>query len=639
MKTILEFFNAYWFEIVGYTLLHSVWQGLLISIVIALVLRILPTKLSLARYTVATVGLFSIVAASAVTILLLVSRAQDANILTASDQVSNIGITFNNSSTFIPWLAGAQNFVEKSMPLFLLLWVAGALFFGMRIFVGLAYVHRLREESIPLFNEWSSYIQNISDHLKIDKFITLAESSAIDAPVVIGYVKPFILIPIGMCTSLSTAQLETIFIHELMHIRRKDYLINLIQSFVEAVYFFNAFVWIISKMVKSERELCCDDAVVELHGNTAAYASALAALEEARLSGTALSLSLAGSKNELLKRIKRLMEKSVHHHYSNGKIIPAVLLVIGVICASWISTTTGPDSPDTALMHNPTVVQDTTKKNKKAKTARKAENKRESTNNEEVEIVNQVEEKKEIEVEEAVEEEVEENLSYAPPVPDFDLPPIPDVAGMIPPLADFDLSMKDFKAPHFDWNDKDWEKFSHEFEEKFKSRFGDFNEKNEKEIDKILDEIEGNMHEKFGADWEIKMQEYAKKHEEWARTHSERWQQLAEKMALKSENFENLGEDFERLGSKMDEEFKKNHEQFEKRHKAFEERTLAFEKTMKEELIKDGYLDTDDKLESIHFHNGILKINGEAIKPEHQGKYEELRKQYFGGAKEFKKFD
>lgn len=330
MKAIVDFFSSYWFEIVGYTLIHSVWQGLLILVIIAVLLRSLPSKSSILRYTIATAGLFSILCASLVTIFILKAEEPGSKILTANDyQLINIGITVDDS---LPLLASVEGFVENCMPLFLMLWIVGALFFVMRIFVGLAYVNRLREESIPVGNKWNSYIQEISSRLKIERVITLAESAAIDAPVVIGWAKPFILIPIGMFAGLSTAQLETIFIHELMHIRRKDYLVNLIQSFVEAVYFFNPFVWIISNIVKRERELCCDDGVVELHGNTAAYASALAALEEARVSGTALSLSLTGNKNELLKRIKRLMEKSAHHHYSDGKVIPAVLL-LSVSCA------------------------------------------------------------------------------------------------------------------------------------------------------------------------------------------------------------------------------------------------------------------------------------------------------------------
>ncbi len=184
-----------------------------------------------------------------------------------------------------------------------------------------------------------------------------------------------ILIPIGMCTSLSTEQLETIFLHEIAHIRRKDYLINLLQLVVEAIYFFNPFVWIVSGIMKREREHCCDDAVVQLHGNAKAYAHALATLEELRLSKVGLSLSLAENKNQLLNRVKRLMEKSVKNYSSRERIIPALLLVIGLICASWISTHTSKTELSSVNPDKLFVASDTIKKNKKTKVNKKAESK------------------------------------------------------------------------------------------------------------------------------------------------------------------------------------------------------------------------------------------------------------------------
>jgi beta-lactamase regulating signal transducer with metallopeptidase domain len=638
MKTALEFFSSYSLDVVGHTLLHSLWQGLLILIIVAVALRIIPTKLSNVRYTVATAGLLSMIASSLITFAYLSAGPSDHISFSVSHGVqADVAGTFTGSPGVVAtYLSAAQTFIESCMPFFLMIWVAGALIFSLRIFMGLAYVERLREGSVPLGEDLNNCIQEISAKLKIEKLITLAESSAIDAPVVIGYLKPFILIPMGMCACLSTAQLETIFIHELMHIRRKDYLVNLVQSFVEAIYFFNPFVWAISEMVKSEREHCCDDAVVQLQGNATVYASALATLEEVRLSKNTLSLSLAGNKNELLKRIKRLMEKSVQNHYGREKMIPALLLIIGLFCASWISATTGPNESESAYMYSQTVVQDTTKKGKKDKAEKKAQRSRAATPSndakEEVEINEQVEVDKDVNVEEHVETDLDGDFSYAPPpLPDFDfhMPPMPELAGMMPPLAELNLLMKDFVPPHPDWNDKDWEKFSEEFEEKFKSKFGDFYEKNEEDIQKMMQEIQQNLNDNFGEDFEAKMQDFAKKQEQWAKAHAEKWEQQAEKMALHGERLEGLGDEMHQRSEKFREEFEKNHKEFEKRHKAFEERSKNFNRIMKEELIKDGYLDSDEKLENIHYHNGVLKINGKAIKAEDQEKYNGIREKYF----------
>ena len=638
MKKVFEFFSSYSLDVVGYTLLHSIWQGLLILFIIAVILRFIPSKLSNTRYAIATVGLFSIIVASVVTFIYLSIGSSDLISFTAYYDLRHEGIsTYHTQSTVTNYLEAGQALIQACIPLFLIIWVVGAMIFTMRIFMGLAYVERLREGCVPMASEWNRFIQEMSAELRIDKNITLAESRIINAPIVIGYLKPLILIPIGMCASLSTAQLETIFIHELMHIRRKDYLVNLLQSFIEAIYFFNPFVWAISNTVKREREHCCDDAVVQLHGNAIVYASALATLEEVRLSNSQLSLSLAGNKNELLKRIKRLMEKSVQQHYSGGKIIPALLLVIGLVCASWISTTSRFNEADAAYGQNEAVLQDTTKKGKKDRAEKKTQRNRTTPSanitEKEVEIDKQVEVDKEIKVEQEVETENDGDFSHAPPpIPDFDfhVPPMPDIAGLIPPLAELNLLMEDFVPPHPDWNDKDWEKFSEAFEEKFKSNFGEFYEKNEEGIQKMMDEIQQNLNSQFGQDFEAKMQDFAKKQEEWAQAHAEKWQQHAERMSLHGDSVEGLGEVMHQWSKGFHEDFEKDHKEFEKKHKAFEERSKNFEKVLKDELIKDGYLDEGEKLEAIQFYNGALKINGEPIKGEHQKKYNELRKKYFG---------
>lgn len=636
MNTAFDFFRSDSLNVLGYTLLHSIWQALLISIVVAITLRAIPTKFSNVRYVIGSAGLLSMVLVSLATFIYLRAGSTESGMIApgSGDIRYTPDASADTPTVFVAYISTAQTFIQSAIPLFIMIWIAGALLFSLRIFIGLAYVERLRLESRLVENEWSDYIQKVAGQLKIQRLVLLAESASIEAPMVVGYLKPLILIPIGMCSGLSTAQLETIFLHELMHIRRRDYLINLIQSFVEAIYFFNPFVWIISETVKREREHCCDDAVVQLHGNAVEYVRALATLEEVRLSRTGLSLSLAGNKNELLNRIKRLMEKSVKNHYSRERIIPALLLVIGLICASWITTNTGRKEPGNDT-YKETLVQDTTKKdNKKIKRAKKPEAgqreasaARENTGNNDVHAEENV-------VEENVEHDFDFKYSHEPvPLPDFDIdfPQVPDFAGIVPPLPEFDFQLKDFASPRFDWDDNDWEKFSQEFEEKFKSRFGDFYEKNEEGIQKMMEEIQQNFHGKFGEDWQQKMQDFAEKHEDWARKH-------AEKMALQGEHLGRLSEDLHRLEG-FQEEFEKKHKEFERRHQEFEERSRSFENALKDELIKDGYLEKDEPLENIHWHNGTLKINGETVKPADEKKYNEIRKKYFSGPKEFKRVE
>ncbi len=629
----MELLKASELNMLGYTLLHSIWQAFIIAMVVILVLRFIPAKLSNVRYTIASIGLLIIISFSVITFLYLLSTPTDLMVVHAmsvqqasvesSKHLSDLSL---NSS-----IAILNGFIQSSIPAFLAAWILGTLLFTLRIVTGLWYVQKLRVESVLLENEWSDRIQFLSKELNINALVALAESSAIHAPVIIGYIKPIILIPIGMTASLSTAQLETIFLHELMHIRRNDYLINLLQAFIEAIYFFNPFVWIISGIIKREREHCCDDAVVKHQGNARDYVNALATLEEVRLTKAGMSLSLAENKNQLLNRIKRLMENTVKNYSSRERIIPALLLVIGLICASWISSQTGkPIDSTTSDTHS--VVQDTTKKEKKIK-----KNQKVTSSNNDNPSIKKIDKAPTAKDDRDSGREDDQRFSQGPvPPPDFDfeLPPMPEVNVMIPPLPDIGVMLQGFDGAAFSpMQEKDWEAFSKEFEENFKSKFGDFYEKHEKEIEQIMQDVEQNVNNKFDDRWESQMQDYARKQEAWAKAYAERWEKQAEKFssdyaAQMEKSHENLKR-FEDLHDLHRKEFEKNQQEFEKSAKAFEEKNKRFEEELKSELVKDGYLDENEKLENMHWHNGKIEINGKKIKPEHEQKYNELHEKYF----------
>lgn len=243
-------------------------------------------------------------------------------------------------NTFYKPLGTVPQSIEANMFVIVFLWIIGAFVFSFRLIGGWWYINNLKRDAIYLQNEWSNFIEKCTRQLEIKKTISLAETHLITSPMVIGYFKPVVLVPLGMLTSLTADQLETIFLHELAHIKRHDYLINLIQSFIEVVLFFNPFVWIISKTIRKEREFCCDDAVINTYGNPMVYARALAQIEESRIVGNSLALSLADNKNELWNRIKRIMEKSHKTHNSKNRFIPAILLIVGLLCASWLTVRT-----------------------------------------------------------------------------------------------------------------------------------------------------------------------------------------------------------------------------------------------------------------------------------------------------------
>src|SRR5205814_960303 len=151
----------------------------------------------------------------------------------------------------------------------------------------------------------------LSRRLHITRAITLLESSLVDVPTVIGWLKPVVLLPASALAAMSPQQLEAILAHELAHIRRHDYLVNLLQTLVETLLFYHPAVWWLSRRIRAEREHCCDDLAVSLCGDPIAYASALADLESLRSSDHRFAMAATGG--SLLHRVRRLIGAPPSH--------------------------------------------------------------------------------------------------------------------------------------------------------------------------------------------------------------------------------------------------------------------------------------------------------------------------------------
>ena len=155
---------------------------------------------------------------------------------------------------------------------------------------------------------------------------------------VIGYVRPVILMPVGLLAGLPAGQVESILLHELAHIRRHDYLVNLMQIVVEGLVFYHPAVWWISGVIRAERENCCDDLVVATQGDALAYAAALTALEQNR--GAVREAVLAATGGSLVKRVRRLLVQPEGPRAALTPVFSAAILTISLAAAmaAWQST-------------------------------------------------------------------------------------------------------------------------------------------------------------------------------------------------------------------------------------------------------------------------------------------------------------
>ena len=158
--------------------------------------------------------------------------------------------------------------------------------------------------------QWQEKLSSLCLRLRVSRPVRLCESVLVEVPTVIGWLRPVILVPASALTGLSAEQLEALLAHELAHIKRYDYLINLLQTAVETLLFYHPAVWWLSAQIRQEREHCCDDLAVATCGDVLTYARALAELEQLR--SVAPQLAVAANGGALINRIQRLVGSPVH---------------------------------------------------------------------------------------------------------------------------------------------------------------------------------------------------------------------------------------------------------------------------------------------------------------------------------------
>jgi beta-lactamase regulating signal transducer with metallopeptidase domain len=306
-------------QAVGWALLHLVWQGTAIAAVLALLLVLLPSRRADLRYAISCAALLLVVVVGVLTGLrsYAASEPQGAPVHLAHAQPAVArsmpappSVTAIVVATFAParvaTLPDPWRAASDALPAVVSLWLAGVTLLSLRLLVQWLRTRRLvHEHAQPACEPWLAMAHRLAHALGVRHAVRLLESTVVQVPAVIGLFRPVILLPANTLTGLMPGQLEMILAHELAHIRRHDFLANLLQAVVETLLFYHPAVWWISRQVRMERENCCDDLAVSVCGNPLQYARALTRLEELRAETLALALSAGGG--TLLGRIRRVV--------------------------------------------------------------------------------------------------------------------------------------------------------------------------------------------------------------------------------------------------------------------------------------------------------------------------------------------
>jgi len=296
-------------EVIGLTILHSLWQVTLLWVLLVAVLRLWPQASSALRYVLALGTLVLCLVFAGATALYewetLKPVQQTWQIDTGFTEVPNITGGLKQTTA---WTALLQT-VDSAAPWLAWLWLAGLAFMAVRFTGSLYYLKSLRRPATltSMDEAWQQRFEALVRAVGLKRKVILAVSARITSPLTMGNLSPIVLLPAGLITGLSTTQLESILVHELYHIKRRDYLVNILQAWVEVLMFYHPALWHISRIVRDERENCCDDLTLALCGDPVPYARALTQIHETNsLTKPTLAMSVSGPAGSFAIRIKRL---------------------------------------------------------------------------------------------------------------------------------------------------------------------------------------------------------------------------------------------------------------------------------------------------------------------------------------------
>lgn len=320
-----------WIHTIAWTLLHASWQIAILGIIYAIFKQIFRNSNPQLRYTSALLSLIAIPIWVGITfwqhmpetpiiaeqILAISQNTLQGVVELPSETIAPIKVSTEALST------GFEERFNQAAPWLSLLWLIGIICMGIRFILGVLKLNHLRGkglDTLPL--SLQDQALTLANRMGLKK-ISIKVSSAIDQPISLGYFKPLVLLPTGMLTGLSPKQVEAILAHEFAHLLRNDFLINLFQSLVEVFFFFHPVVWWLSKEIRQERELCCDDLALTYLEDTYTYAEALAQLQVLRRRPR---LALAARGGNFSARIQRLFGAKSKASYWKGLVAAGIMV-------------------------------------------------------------------------------------------------------------------------------------------------------------------------------------------------------------------------------------------------------------------------------------------------------------------------
>lgn len=331
----------------GRALLDFLWQGAIIGLLAALALHSLRHARPQARYTVACFALLACVLVPLVSVIAQLATTTSAPLhVVTFAPLPGIAEGLRTPSMLLGLTTSTMQ-VDALLPWIVASWAAGAFVLSLRISLGLMWVHRMRQSACnPVQAAWQLRQDALAVHFDLRRRVALRLVDNLDSPVSAGWLRPVVLLPTALITRMPTDLIEALLAHELAHIRRHDYLINLLQNAVEAVLFYHPVIWWLSNRIRAERELIADQLAAEVACTPRHLAIALSELAGSRGSRRIPQLTQAARGGELLSRIERLVRPARDAQHPGARIVFPLLGLLAAGIASYSYAQVGKPDAD-----------------------------------------------------------------------------------------------------------------------------------------------------------------------------------------------------------------------------------------------------------------------------------------------------
>src|SRR5207245_5883133 len=284
-------------QALGWALVDSLWQDALAAAGLAAPLALVPGRAARIRSAFATLTL---------ALMLALPLATAVRVSGTSPQISDVVTATSPVPPTAPVADRIRAALEPALPWAVLVWFGGVVALSLRLASGWLVTRQLGRvgtSSVP--DACVEAVARLAARLRISRPVRVLASAVVQVPAVIGWLRPLILLPASALTGLTPLQLDALLAHELAHVRRYDYVVNLLQSVVETLLFYHPAAWWVSQQVREEREHCCDDLAVAVCGDAHFYATALLGMERLRGTPPAFALAATGRGGALMGRIRR----------------------------------------------------------------------------------------------------------------------------------------------------------------------------------------------------------------------------------------------------------------------------------------------------------------------------------------------